>query len=337
MRAVAVIDGTSASWERQARAVSAFIREGLLGDVDVETAAFYDDGRRRRDLVDVAPTRAVRLVRVDARRPERIVSALAAAATDGAADDGAADHGAARGPVRLFLFAGGPGGTELATRLACRVRGAAFTDALSVEAGAKRLVCRRLVYSNHLTGRFELPSPPWCVSIDLSWNDARGAGDGLEHDVLADTEAPGAQEPHPFEHVEFLEAPSAGDLVESRFVVVAGTGAGSRDGVDRIAAAAGSIGASFGVTRPVVMNGWAPMDRLVGVSGSRTAPDVCIVAGASGSPAFHWGIERARFVAAVNLDDQAPIVANADAAVLDDGVTIVEELARLITERQPGG
>ena len=66
------------------------------------------------------------------------------------------------------------------------------------------------------------------------------------------------------------------------------------------------MGAAFGVSRPVVMNAWAPADRLVGVSGARTAPAVCIVVGASGAPALHWGIERAGFIVAVNSDDARP-------------------------------
>ena len=113
--------------------------------------------------------------------------------------------------------------------------------------------------------------------------------------------------------------------------MVAGRGAGNREGVERIAEAARRMGADFGVTRPVAMNAWAPMDRLVGISGTRSAPEVCIVVGASGAPAFSWGIEKAAFIAAIDPDEHAPIVMNADAAVLDDGVAVVEELANIVT------
>jgi electron transfer flavoprotein alpha subunit len=173
--------------------------------------------------------------------------------------------------------------------------------------------------------------------VDGAGGAGGAAGGGLTHQILADTEAPGAGESHHVEAVEVLDAPSAGDLVDSRFLVVAGSGAGSREGVERIAAAAARMGAAFGATRPVVMNGWAPMDRLVGVSGSRAAPSVCLVVGASGAPALHWGIERARFLAAVNLDEHAPIVENADAALVDDGVTVMEELARIVEARRENG
>ena len=90
------------------------------------------------------------------------------------------------------------------------------------------------------------------------------------------------------------------------------------------------MGAAFGVTRPVAMNAWAPMDRLIGVSGTRTAPALCLVAGASGAPAFFWGIEQAGVIVAVDLDDQAPILRNANALILDDAVAVLEELAEFI-------
>jgi len=72
------------------------------------------------------------------------------------------------------------------------------------------------------------------------------------------------------------------------------------------------------------------MDRLIGVSGTRTAPALCIVAGASGAPAFYWGIEKAAFIVAIDRDETAPMVGNADAALLDDGVAVIEELAEII-------
>jgi electron transfer flavoprotein alpha subunit len=100
--------------------------------------------------------------------------------------------------------------------------------------------------------------------------------------------------------------------------------------VERLAAAAARMGADFGVTRPVVMNAWAAPDRQVGVSGTRTAPAVCIVAGASGAPAFLWGVERAGFIAAVDTDDHAPIAREADTIVVGDAVDFLEALADLL-------
>lgn len=341
---LAIVDGTVATAERQARALAGFLRDGLNdaeggGAFAGETLVCYADDHDRQRLVDLAPTRDVRLVKVAPRRPDQMVAALTARARDE--------------EIALFLAAGGATGTELATRLACRAGGTVLTDALSIELREGRLHGRRDVYSNHLVGRFELTARPWCVTTDASWNDEPG-GAALEHDILSDTDETSA--PHPggsaeptgaphageadtpaeafFEDLELLAAPSAGDLAQGRFLVVAGYGAGSRAGVLRIKEAASRMGAGFGASRPVVMNAWAPTERLIGVSGTRTAALLCIVVGASGAPALYWGIEKAAFIVAINPDEAAPIVAGSDAAVLDDGVAVIEELAEIIAARR---
>jgi len=316
VRFATILDGTIDSAAQQARALGGFLREGLGGGLAGETLVFYQDDRDKKRLVELAPTRGVRLVKTTARRPERMAETIAGVARD---ED-----------VPLFLFAGGPGGTELATRLACRTHGSVLTDALSVEVGPQRLLCRKNVYSNHMLGRFELTARPWCVSIDASWNDGRSPA-SLEHHVLSDADETGCPAETTFEDLELVDLPSTGDLAESRFLVVAGLGAGNRQGVERIAKAARQMGAAFGVTRPVAMNAWAPMDRLIGVSGTRAAPQLCIVAGASGAPAFYWGIEKAGFIVAIDPDEHAPIVRNADATVIDDGLVVIEELAQIIS------
>ena len=319
MRLAAILDGTSGTATRQAQALGGFLREVLSGDLAGETLVFYQDDRERARLVELAPTRAVRLIKSSARQPERMVEILAAlAGSEG---------------IAVFLFAPGPAGTELAARLASRTSGAVLTDALSVEAGPERLLCRKNVYSGHLVGHFELSGAPSCVTLDASWYEAPKPA-LLEHDVLSDTDETGGPGDTPFEDLELVDLPSSGDLAESRFLVVAGYGAGSRRGVERIAKAARRMGAAFGVSRPVAMNSWAPMDRLIGVSGTRAAPELCIVVGASGAPAFYWGIEKAAFIVAIDMDEHAPIVRNADVAVVDDGVAVIEVLAEIIAAKR---
>ena len=44
------------------------------------------------------------------------------------------------------------------------------------------------------------------------------------------------------------------------------------------------------------MNALLPMDRLIGVSGNIIQPEICIVLGASGAPAFYSGIEKANIL-----------------------------------------
>jgi electron transfer flavoprotein alpha subunit len=330
VRFTAVLDGTTGGAGRRAAALSAFLREGLSGEAAGETLVFYNDQRDRDRLVELAPTPHVRLVKTGSRRFDHMAEVLVAAAQTSEAT--------------LYLFAGGPAGTELAARLACRTGGAVLSDALSIETApdgktsAPRILCRKSVYSGHMIGRFVLSARPWCVTIDAGWGDAAEAAvpehAALVRTVLSDVDETGDADAPPLEDIELVDSLSGSDLADCRFLVVAGSGAGSRQRVARIAEAARRMGAAFGVTRPVAMNAWAPLDRLVGVSGTHTAPAFCIVAGASGAPAFYRGIEKAGFIVAIDTDEHAPIVRNADAVVLDDGVSILEELADIIAARR---
>ena len=326
MRVVAVVDGTLGTAAAQARALAGFLYAGLSGGEGAvataptsETVVFFNEDGHRDRLVSLAPTPAVRLVRVPRRHPDRLAEGLAT--WTGGAD--------------LFVFAAGPAGTETATRLARRSGGAVLVDVVDAAVRADRLVARRRVYSNHMVGRFALSTRPWCVTVDPSWTESP-APDCEEHRIVAEHDATAGAPPSPFTDLEPGDPPSASDLATSRVVVVAGAGAGSRDGVARLAAAARRLGAAFGVTRPVAMNTWAPVDRLVGVSGARVAPSLALVIGASGAPAFLWGIEGARTIVAVNTDEHAPIVRQADLTVVGDGVAVAEALADLV-DPCPGG
>lgn len=321
-KTVVALDGTCGSVERQARALAGFLRGGVHGDVCVETWVFCDDVCAGERLALLAPTGDVRLAEMPATRPDVMAAVLAEALPA---------HG-----VELLLLAGGATGTEVATRVALRTGGGALTDVLDVEPGSEVAVCRRDVYSGHMRGRFALTARPWCLSIDSSWQDALVAP-ALEHRVLGVVDAVAGTGPSFLEDVELAApAPDTG-IADSRFLVVAGRGVGSSQRVRRVEAAARRMGAAFGVTRPVAMNAWAPMDRLVGISGARAAPALCLVVGASGAPAFYWGIERSDRIVAVDPDEHAPIAAAADAVVRDDGVAVVEALAEIVTRRRSKG
>jgi electron transfer flavoprotein alpha subunit len=323
MRIAVVLDGTAGMAERQARALGGFLRDGLRlpAGGDAVTHLFFTEEAERESLTALAPTREVRLIRALPHRPDLLAAALTPFV--------------AGGDVDLLLFAGGPTGTELAARMAARGGGSVLTGVLEAAATPGGLSCRRSVCSNHLTGRFELRPRPWCIGLDASWYDAPPSP-STAHVVqaVAEMRDAGRIVSGPLDDVELLEPPATGDLESARFLVVAGRGAGSRDGVKRIAAAAERMGAAFGVTRPVAMNAWAPADRQIGVSGVRSAPAVCLVAGASGAPAFMWGVERAGFIAAVDTDERAAIVAEADAAIVDDAVAVVEALADILARER---
>jgi electron transfer flavoprotein alpha subunit len=59
-------------------------------------------------------------------------------------------------------------------------------------------------------------------------------------------------------------------------------------------------------------------------------PDVCIVAAASGAAAFYAGIEKSRYIVAINKDIRAPIVRISDVVIIDDYKAVMDELAKIM-------
>jgi len=95
---------------------------------------------------------------------------------------------------------------------------------------------------------------------------------------------------------------------------------------DGIAALARRLGMEVGYSRARVMNGGYDVERLIGISGHLLAPDVCIVAGASGAAALMTGVRDSRFIVAINRDASAPVFAQADVGIVDDWPTVLEAL-----------
>ena len=222
-------------------------------------------------------------------------------------------------------------------RLACRLGGTSLAGVRSLQADPAGFRCTKAVYAGHLEAAWVLKRTPCCVV------PAKGSAEPLALALPPDEdriilELDRRQAPAPW--IEALDvvpvAPSTG-LEQTGFLLVAGRGAGTRERTARMAVLARELGAEFGVSRPVAMNAWAPMDRLVGVSGAMTRPALTIVAGASGSAAFLAGVERSRFLVAINTDARAPMLRCADVGVVGDSVAILEELAKLAGTRQIAG
>jgi electron transfer flavoprotein alpha subunit len=131
----------------------------------------------------------------------------------------------------------------------------------------------------------------------------------------------------------FTPAAADAGLEHAEAVLIAGRGAGSRAGVDRLARVADRLGMAFAVSRPVTMNAWAPCDRLAGVSGAMLKPRLCVLAGVSGAPALMAAVTRARTLVAINTDPAAPVFRLVDVGIVGDCLSLLEAFAdRLLPE-----
>jgi len=115
-------------------------------------------------------------------------------------------------------------------------------------------------------------------------------------------------------------------LDTARVVVGGGRGVGSKEGFEVLEELAGLLGGAVGGSRVVTNLGWRPHADQVGQTGARIAPELYIACGVSGAIQHIVGCKGAKRILVINKDQNAPIVARADWAVIGDLHEIVPEI-----------
>ena len=125
-------------------------------------------------------------------------------------------------------------------------------------------------------------------------------------------------------------------LAQARVVVGGGRGVGGAEGFRALEELAGLLGGAVGCSRAVTSLGWRPHSDQVGQTGTRIAPDLYIACGISGAIQHMVGCRAAKQILAINTDRDAPIVAQADYAVIGDVHTVVSAVVTAIRKLERG-
>jgi electron transfer flavoprotein alpha subunit len=124
-------------------------------------------------------------------------------------------------------------------------------------------------------------------------------------------------------------------LAQARVVVGGGRGVGSAEGFQALEELASLLGGAVGCSRAVTSLGWRPHADQVGQTGMRIAPDLYIACGISGAIQHMVGCRAAKHILAINTDKDAPIVAQADYAVIGDVKAVVTAVTSEIRRLKP--
>ena len=130
------------------------------------------------------------------------------------------------------------------------------------------------------------------------------------------------------------EEPKGVPLETAQVVVAGGAGAGDVAGWQRIVELAQVLYAGLGSTRPVVDEGWAGLETMIGQSGKMVSPTLYIGVGLSGEQQHMVGITGAQVMVAINNDEDAPVFEQVDFGIVDDCREFVPALIERIREIQ---
>lgn len=115
-------------------------------------------------------------------------------------------------------------------------------------------------------------------------------------------------------------------LSRANVVVSAGRGLQDAEGFALAEQLAKALGGVVAGSRGAFDEGWISEGQIVGVGGEEIAPDLYLACGISGDVYHYFGLQGAKFVVAINPDENAPIMKLANMAVVADAKCLIPAL-----------
>ncbi len=213
-------------------------------------------------------------------------------------------------------------GKETAPRLAQKLGAGCVTDVSSLVVEDGELVAGRYAFGGATVAREKLTTPVKVFAVMPKTFSADGATPGAGA-VVTQTFTVESR-------VKVLDRRAKeGDVVNldaAPAIVCAGRGFGAREDLALADDLAAALGAVVGCTKSLADFEWLGEDRIIGLSGAKTAPDLYVGVGISGQIQHTVGITGAKLIAAVNKDKEAPIFAMADYGLVGDLYELVPAL-----------
>lgn len=231
----------------------------------------------------------------------------------------------------VVLAAGTDRGHEVLAHAAAALELPMVANCMEVTPGEPTVVVRQR-WGGTLLEEAEVDGQPVLCSVALHAVQAEPAADPVEPEVraFAPDLDPALGRVRVVDRVE----PDRGgvSLAEARVVVGGGRGVGGSDGFRPLEELAGLLGGAVGCSRAVTSAGWRPHAEQIGQTGTRIAPDLYIACGISGATQHMVGCRGAKRLLVINSDPEAPILAQADWAVIGDLHQVVPAIVAAVRE-----
>lgn len=214
---------------------------------------------------------------------------------------------------QLLLCESGSDGRLLAGYTAAKLGVSPLCDVMSLSCAADAVETTRLVYGGSAVKTEQCAFPAVAIVCAGTFEASDAAAEPQVTQIncsgscsveLAGTSA--------------VEA-STVNLAAAKRVVGVGRGLASADNIPAAEKLAAALGAEIGCTRPVAEEEhWYSKDRYIGVSGVMIKPNFYLAIGISGQIQHMVGVNQANVICAINKDENAPIIKQADYTLIGD-------------------
>ncbi len=240
---------------------------------------------------------------------------------------GAVAQIAREGEAHTVLIGGSRSGREYSPRVAVKLDAPLIEDAISLTDRNGVLVAAHYTFLSRVTETVEAEGPVTVVTVKPGAFAAAQPSSAVGEQYDAELELP---QPRLRVTGKTAEKSERISLADADLVVSGGRGVDSPEGFKQLVEAlADQLGAAVGATRAIVDAGWRPYSEQVGQTGKTVQPKAYIAVGISGAVQHLSGMNKSKFIVAINKDANAPIFKIADYGIVGD---VHQIIPAMITE-----
>jgi electron transfer flavoprotein alpha subunit len=226
--------------------------------------------------------------------------------------------------AEVLLLGSTKRGKELAPRVAQKLGAGCLTDANAVRVEEGKLVADRYAFGGNTVASGAIKTSQKVIAV-MPKTFELGAKEAKKGEVVAAALSLKAPRTRVVERRG--KAGEAVNLEEAEAIVCIGRGLEKKEDLGVVEDMAKALGAEIGCTKSLSTDWeWLSEDRLVGLSGKKVSPRLCVSVGISGQIQYTVGIRGARIAVAINKDENAPIFTMSDYGIVGN---LYEVLPRL--------